>query len=84
MTTVEGIVATLKDIKGNRSYAEMAEQAGIPETTLWRIMNEERTPHAGTLVKLLTAFPALRGVFLPVDLPDGEPALQDGDNGGAG
>lgn len=70
--TFANLASKLREIKGDRSYLEMAEQAGISETALWRIMNEQRSPHAGTLSKLLTAFPELREIFLPTGFPNGE------------
>ena len=67
----------IKNSNGGLTFKVMASQAGLPETTLWRIMRGERQPAAATLGALLATWPELADVFSPPDSPDGKSKLHE-------
>ena len=69
--TFERLREELRKIKGDRTYPAMAEECGLEQSHLWRIINGQRQPYGQTLDTLLTAYPQLARVFLPPDVPDG-------------
>ena len=75
---IEALVNRLWEIKDGRSFAQMADEAGINRITLWRVMNRERRPAADTMAALLGAYPELAALFLPQDSPDGNTPVPDG------
>jgi DNA-binding phage protein len=78
--SLQELTEKLWEIKGSRTFNEMAQEAGIPEVTLWRIMKEQRNPRGDTLMKILTAFPQLACVFLPPDMPSGHLDCPNGES----
>ena len=69
--SLDALIQELWTIKGNRTFQEMADEAGIVEVTLWRIMNRKRNPGTDTLLHLCKAYPRLQHIFLQSDIPDG-------------
>lgn len=64
----------IKNSNGGLTFKAMADQAGLPETTIWRVMKGQRQPAAPTLGAILAAWPELGAIFLPPDSPDGKDA----------
>ena len=65
-------VERLWTIKGDTSFATVAQRAGISHVTLWRIMKGQRRPSARVLMALIAAFPELGTVLLSSGIPDGD------------
>ena len=61
----------IKNSNSGLTFKAMADQAGLPETTLWRIMRGERQPAASTVGAILATWPELGSVFLPPESPNG-------------
>jgi len=67
----------IKNNNGGHTFDQMADVAGLPTTTLWRVMRGQRQPNGDTLRKIMTAWPELMGVFLSPDVPDGNPEMPE-------
>ena len=65
--TNEIILQKLQEIRGDRTYKEMAEELDIHEITLWRIMNGERGIGPEVLEKLLRVY---SDQIIPLFLPE--------------
>ena len=70
----------LREIKDSNGHTvgQMAGEAGLNETTLWRVMRGQRSPSFDTFVALLRTFPQVRAIFLPPDSPGGKEPLPTG------
>ena len=61
----EVLIQKLWEIKGDRSFAEMAEDIkGLSEDGLWRIMQGNRGGRMDTWQKIIKAYPELGPLFL--------------------
>jgi len=67
----------IKDSNGH-TFGQMADEAGLNEVTLWRVMHGQRRPNFDTLTALQGAFPQVAAIFMPPDSPDGNGSIPDG------
>jgi transcriptional regulator with XRE-family HTH domain len=61
-------VEELKELVKQSSQAEVAARSGIDPSTICRMLKGERVGRIETLMKLLDAYPSLRGFFASEDL----------------
>jgi predicted transcriptional regulator len=70
----------IKNRDGGQTFSQMASQARLPESTLFRVMKGQRQPAPTTLRALLLTWPDLMRVFLADDVPDGTDDLHEHEN----
>jgi len=64
--------------RNGHTVGQMADEAGMNEVTLWRVMHGQRRPNFDTLTALLRAFPQVAAIFAPPDSPNGKESIPDG------
>lgn len=75
---MEKIIAALlaKKEQDGKSVAQMADDIGIHFSTLYRILNGQRTMGMDTLQKILRAYPDVNPKMAAIFLPEKSPGVK--------
>ncbi len=65
-----GFVEALRQIAARSSQMEVARKSGVDSSTISRMLSGERMGHMATVMRLIEAYPELRGSFVPQNFPN--------------
>jgi len=77
---IDALLERLWEIKNSNghTFGQMADEAGLNEVTLWRVMHGQRRPNFDTLTALQGTYPQVAAIFAPPDSPNGKEPVPDG------